>query len=328
LKPYTQLTPRGRILRLRQLALQALNDYPINVARVRFLAEESTTMFRVDAVNGHKYVLRIYSEADSSLAENQTEMVWLTALARDTDLPVIRPVARKDGETISRVRHAGIPQEKRCALYHWIPGTPLADHLSPQNYRKLGALMAGLHQHAASLPLPARIQPKRWDKTYYFPGEEIVYNTPAYRHLYTPAQIKIIDRAVTVCDNYLASLYQRDDPPHLLHGDLHYWNVHLHRGTLYALDFEDMLLGYPEHDIAISLYYLRDETHYPQLAAAFQQGYTEIKEYPHLPDDKLHPLWLARMTNFVNYAATAFDDAESARAYISARCQEIDQYLK
>ena len=327
MKPYTQLTPRGRILRLRQLALQALNDYPLEVRRVRFLAEESTTMFRVDAADGRKYVFRIYSEADSSLAENQTEMHWLAALARDTDLPVIRPVARKDGEYLSLVRHAGIPQEKRCALYHWIPGTPLADHLTPQNYRKLGVLMAGLHQHAASLSLPAHIRPKRWDKTYYFPGEKIVYNTPAYRHLYTPAQIKIIDRAVTLSDAHLASLYQRDDPPHLLHGDLHYWNIHLHRGTLYALDFEDMLLGYPEHDIAISLYYIRDETHYPQLAAAFQQGYAEIKAYPQLPDDKLHPLWLARMTNFVNYAATAFNDDDSAREYIAARCEEIEKYL-
>ena len=328
MKPYAQLTPRGRILRLRKLALQALSHYPIDVARVRFLAEESTTMFRVDAVDRSKYVLRIYSEADSSLAENKTEMYWLAALARDTDLRTIRPVARNDGDHLSLVRHADIPGEKRCALYHWIPGTTLSEHVTVANYRKLGALMAGLHKHAASLQLPDTISPKRWNKTFYFPGETAVYNQPEYSHLYTPAQIKIIDRAVQTSDTYLASLYQRDEPPHLQHGDLHYWNVHIHRGKLYALDFEDMLLGYPEHDIAISLYYLRDEPRYSELATAFQEGYAEINKYPQLPDEKLHPLWLARMTNFVNYAATAFDDDDAAREYIAARCEEIEKYLK
>ena len=327
MKPYALLTPRGQNLRLRQLTLHALADYPIDVARVRYLTTESTTMFRVDAVDGAKYVFRIYAEADSSLVENQTEMYWLAALARDTDLPTIRPVARKDGEYISLVHYEGIPEQKRCALYHWIPGVTLSEHITPENYRKLGIIMAGLHNHAASLQLPAPLAPKRWDKTYYFPGEEIVYNTAAYAHLYTPAQIKTLDRAVATCDTYLASLYQQDAKPFLLHGDLHYWNVHIQRGQLYILDFEDMLIGFPVHDIAISLYYLRDEPRYGELASAFQAGYASQREYPNLPPEQLHSLWLARMTNFANYAATAFDDDDSAREYISARCEEIEKYL-
>jgi Ser/Thr protein kinase RdoA (MazF antagonist) len=327
MKPYDELTPRGQILRLRQLALQALADYPIDVARVRYLTTESTTMFRVDAVDGEKYVFRIYSEADSSLVENQTEMVWLAALARETDLPTIQPVARKDGEYISLVHYEGIPGEKRCALYKWIPGVTLSEHVTLDNYRKLGVIMAGLHNHAEQLTLPDQLQPKRWDKTYYFPGEEIVYNTAVYAQLYTPAQIQIIDRAVATCDSYLASLYQQDANPFLLHGDLHYWNVHIQRGQLYVLDFEDMLIGFPVHDIAISLYYLRDEPRYGELASAFQAGYASVRAWPHLPPEQMRSLWLARMTNFVNYAATAFGDDDAAREYISARCEEIEKYL-
>lgn len=75
MKPYDQLTFRGQILRLPKLCIQALEDYPIDVARVRYLATESTTMFRLDARDGSKYVIRLYSEPDSSLAENQTEML-------------------------------------------------------------------------------------------------------------------------------------------------------------------------------------------------------------------------------------------------------------
>lgn len=328
MKPYDQLTFRGKNLRLRKLAIHALNDYPINVARVRYLTTESTTMFRVDGTDGEKYVFRIYSEADSSLVENQTEMYWLAALARDTDLPTIRPVARKDDEYISLVHYADIPEQKRCALYKWIPGVTLSEHITPANYRKLGAIMAGLHNHAQSLQLPDTLAPKRWDKTYYFPDEEIVYNTAAYAQLYTPAQIRTLNRAIPFIDTFLASLYTENGTPFVIHGDMYYMNVHIHREKLYVLDFEDMVMGFPEQDIAICLYYLRHETNFRQLATAFQTGYASVREWPNIPPEQLHALWLARMTNFANYAATAFDDDESARTYISARCDEIEKYLR
>ena len=187
--------------------------------------------------------------------------------------------------------------------------------------------MAELHDHAQSLKLPAEIQPKRWDKTFYFPGEKAVYNQAEFSHLYTPEQIQILDRAVAFIDPFLANIYKQDATPFVIHGDLHFWNVHIHRGVLYVLDFEDMVMGFAEQDIAISLYYLRNETPYPELATAFQTGYESKREWPHLPEQDLHLLWLARMVNFANYAATAFDDDDGARKYISARCDEIETYL-
>jgi Ser/Thr protein kinase RdoA (MazF antagonist) len=327
MKAYDKLTFRGKILRLRKLCIKALEDYPIDVARVRYLTTESTTMYRVDATDGQKYVIRLYSEADSSLAENQTEMYWLAALSQDTDLRVVQPVARKDGEYITFVSMEGIPNEKRCALYKWVPGVPLEEHVNTKTYHQLGTIMAELHNHAETLQLPHQIQPKRWDKTFYFPGEKAVYNTPEFSHLYTSAQIKTLDRAVAFIDPFLADVYKQDATPFVIHGDLHYWNVHIHRGLLYVLDFEDMVMGFAEQDIAISLYYLRNETHFPELAEAFETGYATKREWPHLPEHDLHLLWLARMVNFANYAATAFDDDDGVREYISARCVEIEKYL-
>jgi len=327
MKPYKELSFKGKNLRLRKLCIKALEAYPIEVARVRYLTTESTTMFRVDAVDGSKYVIRIYSETDSSLAENQTEMFWLAALARDTELRIIQPVTRKDGEYLTFVSMEGIPGEKRCAIYKWVPGVPLEKYVSVKTYYQLGAIMAGLHNHAEGLILPGEIQPKRWDKTFYFPGEKAVYNTSEFSDLYTPEQIRILDRACACANPFLAEMYKKDRTPFVIHGDLHFWNVHIHRGVLYVLDFEDMVMGFPEQDISISLYYLRNEANYAELASAFQAGYATMREWPNLPEGDLHSFWLARMTNFANYAAEAFDDNDSAREYISARCRELEKFL-
>ena len=178
MKPYEQLTPRGQMLRLRQLCIKALADYPIDVARVRYLTTESTTMFRVEARDGEKFVFRLYSEADSSLAENEAEMYWLSALARETELPVVQALARADGAYLTFASGAGVPGERRGALYRWVPGVPLEGQVSPKTFGQLGVLMAGLHNHAEGLRVPARIRPKRWDRVFYFPGEQAVYHRP------------------------------------------------------------------------------------------------------------------------------------------------------
>jgi len=325
-KPYNELTFRGKILRLRTLCIKALEDYPIDVARVRYLTTESTTMFRVDARDGQKYVIRLYSELDSSLAENQTEMFWLSALVRDTDLHVTEPVARTDGEYLSFIRVAGVPVEKRCALYKWVPGVQLEKYVNTRTYHQLGGIMAQLHNHAESLSRPAHINPKRWDEVFYFPDEPVVYNTPEYSHLFTPEQIAVMDSTIAHVEPFLESLYRKKGGPFIIHGDMHFWNVHIYRGQLYVIDFEDVALGYPLHDIAICLYYLRNDENYAGLAEAFQNGYTTERDWPSFSQSDLHTLWLARMANFVNYAAQV-DEADSARGYIKSCCEEMKTYL-
>ena len=327
MKPYGELTSRGQILRLRKLCIKALEHYPVEVARVRYLTTESTTMFRVDACDGRKYVVRLYSELDSSLAENQTEMLWLTSLARDTDLLVTEPVARKDGSYLTFVRMAGVPVEKRCVLYKWIPGVQLEKHISPRTYRQLGSIMARLHNHAESLTLPDRICPKRWDKVFYYPDEPVVYNAPEYSHLFTTKQVELMDRAIACVNPFLENMYSERGRPFIIHADLHFWNVHIYRGQLYVIDFEDVVLGYPVQDIAICLYYLRREAAYAELVAAFQSGYATQRDWPSFTQSDLHLLWVARMTNFINYAAHV-GEPEEARKFISTRSQELESFLE
>ena len=325
MKPYDQLTFRGKNLRLRKLCIKALEAYPVDVARVRYLTTESTTMFRVDATDGSKYVIRLYSELASSLAENQTEMFWLTALARDTDLRVVEPVARKDGEYITFVSMDGIPNEKRCALYKWVPGVQLAEHIDPKNYRQFGDMVAQLHNHAETLQLPAHIQPKRWDKVFYFPDEPVVYNQAEYASLFTAEQLSTLENAIDRVSPFLRSLYS-DTHPIVIHGDLHYWNVHISRGKLHIIDFEDMVRGFPIQDIAISFYYLRDRDDYAALTDAFLEGYARERKLPPFNERDLYLLWMARMANFVNYVANV-ENAEDAKPFIADRCKELDAYL-
>jgi Ser/Thr protein kinase RdoA (MazF antagonist) len=325
IKPFDQLTRLGVIQRLRRVALRALKAYDLEVKWVRFLTIETNTMFQVRTEDGERYVLRIYSEEETTLRENQAEMFWLGTLIRDTDIKVTEPVPRRDGEYITIVQAPGVPGEKRCALFKWVPGKQLENYLNPENYYKFGGTLAKLHNHAASLnPLPEEINPKRWDKVFYYPDEPVVYHLPEYGHLFPPERIEILEKVIALSDQVFERLFSQPEDMILIHGDLHFWNVHIYKGELYVIDFEDINLGYPIQDVAVTLYYGRDREGYAEWAEAFQRGYESVRPWPAGGEQTIETLMAARAVMFVNYVARIDPEPET---FIDAKCEDLDKFL-
>jgi Ser/Thr protein kinase RdoA (MazF antagonist) len=325
MKSYDQLTRLGKIRRMRSVALKILADYDLQMKWIKFLADDTNISFKVRAESGEDYVLRVYSDEETTLADNQAEVFWLQALRRDTRLRFAEPVLRKDGTAITLTEEPGFPREKRSVLFTWVPGRALETSLNKKNYFRLGVTMAELHQHAESLkPLPGSICPKKWDKPFYYPNEPVVYNDPGYKHLFSDSQVFVIDQAIRIVVREFERLYSDQQGQILIHGDLHYWNIKHYRGELYLMDFEDVMLGYPVQDIAISLYYCRHREDYPELQSAFQHGYSSLRPWPVERRRQIETLQAARMINFVNYVARI---EESPQEYIDARYAELQEFV-
>ena len=283
-------------------------------------------MFDVRTLDGHRYVMRIYSDEETTMRENQAEMFWLDALIRDTDIHVTEPIHRRDGVYIGNITIPGVPPERRCVLFGWIPGRPFEESVSIDNYHKYGQVMAALHNHASTLnPLPTYINPKRWDKAFYYPNEPVVYNTPEYRHLFPLERIGLIDTVIARADLVFKRLFSDQENLILIHGDLHYWNVHVHKGELYVIDFEDINLGYPVQDIAVVFSCGRDQDDYQDLIREFKRGYSSIRPWPDEDEYTIETLIAARTVMFINYVARIDPSSEE---YIKERCAHLQVYLK
>lgn len=326
MKSYDELTKQGKIRRLRHVVFKALEQYEFCVEKVKFLTIDTNTMFQIWVENGEKYVLRIYSEEETTLKENRAEMFWLDELKGDTALNVVEPVARRDREYISIVNVPGVPKDRRCVLFKWVPGRPLENYLSEENYYKFGQTSAKLHNNANSLkPLPSYIQPKKWDKVFYYPDEPVVYNTPEYGYLFPTERIEVIDKVIERANDVFARLFADKDRKILIHGDLHFWNVHLHKGELIVIDFEDVNLGYPVQDIAITLLYGQERDGYPEWKTAFREGYSSVRAWPTEGERTIETLMAARIVMFINYVARI---DPSPLEYIERRTKNLERYLK
>lgn len=307
MKPFDQLTYQGRARRLRQLAINALTHYDLDVTRVRLIQAYFNAIYRVDTADGTKYVIRVslpnYRETD----EIQAEALWLAALRRDCDQTVLEPLLNRAGDFVTVAEAPGVPEARRCVVFSWVPGLDLCDDLTLPNYEKLSRLMAQFHQHAATFTLPDHLHVKRFDVV--FPYDEPVNLLEGEYAQQISAEARASVRYIADCAQImLDQLLATGEPIHLIHADLHIWNVKVYQERLYAFDFDDMMYGYPTQDIGIALYYIHRRDDFTDLYGAFRRGYESVLPWPERFRAEVET-WIAwRCIDLLNWLFVTPDD--------------------
>lgn len=321
MRPFEELTSAGKARRLRTVAAAALERYDLRVRRLRLITNEFNAVFRVDAEAGRTYVLRVNLPSRRSLAEIDAEMRWLNALATETAVGVPTPVLADGGDLVVTVSAAGVPEPRHCALFGWIGGVDLAARLTEDNVAELGALTAQLHLHALTFDPPASL--RRWDNPFPLDDHHVLLDdgvvSPTDRATFTTA----LDRIEAVLERL------SDERPRMIHGDLHQDNVRVARGRLFAIDFDDSLLGHPVQDIGVTFWNLQEEPNYDALRRAFRHGYERHASWPeHSPGD-IDTFAADRALMLIDYALqnTTADEATDTRAFIHREVRHVRRWL-
>jgi len=300
LKPFSTLTHRGQARRLHALARNALQAYPLEIKSTRLIQHSYNAIFRVDTTDGQKYVIRVNVPNARTRENILAEMTWLAALGRETSIGIPVPLANRDGELVTTASAPGVPEPRHCAVFGWVPGKELAHQISPENYKKLGILTAQLHNHAETFAPPPDFTLNKLDDVFPFDHGNFLENE-ANPELITPERRKVFEEAVSRMDALLKGIYASPQPPFVLHADLHQWNIRLHRGEVYALDFDDCTIGYPVQDVAITFYYVQTHPEFEALKAAFQIGYEALRPWPVESQEQLVGLLIWRGLDLLNF---------------------------
>jgi len=322
MKPYQALSEAGRIRRLHGLARTALHHYPFDVARLRCIARDTNTTFRVDTTDGQTFALRVASDPDDTTHDLATELAWLRALEQVSEIDAVSVLSTRDGDGFVEVDHPGVPGSRECVVFSWVPGRTVGDDATSEDYFRLGELAARLHDHGERWPLPADLRPLVWDRIFYYPTEPVVLYEDRYRQHLTPHRRKVVEAVEAKAANELSRLH-REVPVSVLHGDLHPWNVHTHRTRLIVFDFEDLMIGAPVQDIATTLFYNRDHPGYADLCAAFEAGYRTLRLWPVEWEGQLELIMAARTVSFINYVLRMDLDVDEHIPRMTKRIERV-----
>lgn len=282
-----------------QIASRALRHFGIRDYSIEHFVRHSNVTAKIARPGMPGLALRIRTgPAVSAL----TELTWLLAVRASTRVSTVEPYGGTLTENMVMVPHPvdGAPVE--CSLFFWAEGESLAAHLAPQSFQRLGAMSAELHSFAAGWEAPDGLNPLRWDRTMYYAGTRLVLADSEYSRLLSSRDADVVERVVREADEELARIAALPDPM-FLHGNIEMWNLLVDTsGGLRLLDFEDVMLGQPLQDVAITLYYGMERADYPDLAAAFREGYTATRDWPAQDEHDLKLLMAARATMLLNHA--------------------------
>ena len=297
---FHELSPAAKLRRLRALAERALAEYDLSDPSIVFHGFETNLMYRVHAGTGQRYMLRLASPGWRTFDDLCSEAMWLDALARDTAIRAPRVIAARDGRWVVRTCVPGVPEPWNVSLMTWVPGRLLGHYLNRRNLARMGALFAELHCHGIEWTPPAGFTTRRFEHWLSRDEPNLIVGDVGNHVPHGDAR-NAIERMSRIVEDAYAAIDRRD--LRVIHCDLWHDNIKLHDGALHPFDFEDTVLGYRAHDIAMAMLDLlesTDEARYDDLLRAFRSGYEAHLAWA---DEPIEPFQIGRLLWTLNWVA-------------------------
>jgi Ser/Thr protein kinase RdoA (MazF antagonist) len=132
------------------IAQNALEHYDICVCSLSPIAQSGSAVFKIENNQGQLYNLRIHIPKSLSLGEIWTrqdvlnsEMEWVDALGRDTDLTLPIPQRNRQGMYVTQVN------EINCTLLTWVEGEQKQYFSNEHELKSAAVMTAKLHRQAS-----------------------------------------------------------------------------------------------------------------------------------------------------------------------------------
>jgi Ser/Thr protein kinase RdoA (MazF antagonist) len=281
-----------------RLAEAALERYGLQDARFYLLRYEFTQVFCVVSPTGGKFALRLYGvprvgedapSSDSRLRTGvalrspktlRSQLLWLLALARETDLLVPEPVPTLDGSLVGHASVEGVPKSRHFVLLRWVPGRHKREDLSPAGLSLVGSYMAGLHDHAERYRVPDPSALPRWD--WYWPFGESAPLWSKGEAFYSASEMGVFEEAAQRVRQDLEELGYGNRVFSLVHRDLNVNNLVFHEKKVGAIDFDLCGLGHYLFDVVTVLGALRPfhTDRLDSMREALLEGYESERRLP------------------------------------------------
>ena len=290
MRPFQDLSRRGRLYQLRKLANTVLEYYKLQTARLSFIQYSENIIYRVDLPGrktpasktdpylSNRYLLRIHAVDD--VDNIASELTWLAALSQEAGMPVPAPVRTLDGKLLTRVTTPGIPKGRVVSVMRWLDGRRYRVGLRPKHLSAMGQIVAQMHTFSASWQPPSGFKRPHWNwdsqlggSMFRHPMEQVVASIPS--NFQQPFQV-ISDEAKQVMESF------GDGPGAygLIHADLYPENVLFKDGKAFPIDFEDCGFGFWMWDIAVALCEWAWGKDWEMMRDAFRQGYSRVRMLP------------------------------------------------
>ena len=305
---------------LTAFAQELLTNYGISKAKVSCINFGFNATFSVETETGVKYALRININSAKTIKNLLAEIEWVRHLNHTSGINTPAPIATLKDDFIVSAVHPESGQTLSAVMYSWLEGEEIGDEPTLDQLHEVGKAIALLHQDSSNFVLSSQLELPTFDD-FFWSTEDFLFSEKST--LPDPDR-RLIQEAHDLIMEFTRDLYETS-PVHIIHADIHGWNLMWHEGQLSIFDFDDCGFGVEAQDIAVALYYL-DTSEQDQALLA---GYTSIKPLPTYSENAMKALLLHRRLLLLNYLFETknLEHKEMLPAYLAKSIERISTFL-
>jgi Ser/Thr protein kinase RdoA (MazF antagonist) len=301
-------------------AREALKKYGISDAEVECINFEFNATFAVSTESGQKYALRLNINSTRVVSNILAETLWVRDLARIPSINVPSPIASLDDQFVVSALHQDSGQVIHGVMYSWLEGEEIGDEPTLEQLRTVGQSMALLHENSSNFTLTGGAELPTFND-FFWGTEDYLFST---KSTLIPKDRELIEQARDLIMKFTADLYATS-AVHIIHADLHGWNLMWHEDQLFIFDFDDCGFGVEAQDIAVALYYLDT----PEQEVSLLDGYKSIRPLPVYSENAMKALLLQRRLLLLNYLYETknAEHKEMLPAYLEKTIERVSTFL-
>lgn len=238
----------------------------------RLLNHSENHTFLFSAPNGRAYTLRVHRPDYQNAASIESELAWVRALRRDTDLPIPDAIPGANGALLQQFT----PRDgltRHVVLFDFIAG----HEPSPQSnlvdlFAVLGDYAARLHLHAIDWQRPPGFTRQAWSAATILDADGLWGDwrvTPGV----TSEVRDVLDRACLALKQRLADYGDGAERYGLIHADMRLGNLLVDGDAVSLIDFDDCGFCWFTYDFAAAISFYETHKAVPALKAAWLESY-------------------------------------------------------
>jgi Ser/Thr protein kinase RdoA (MazF antagonist) len=294
-----------------ELASAALARSPTHAsARLEFVRHGENTTYRVLRREGD-WALRLARPGYQSVDAIRSEIRWMQSLNEEgVATPAVIP--GRDSDILQLVPHRD-GSVRAAVAFTWVEGLPLPEVDSLGAWKRLGRIMAQVHEHGRRWPKPQGFVRPAWDV------EALVGDSPRWGDPFPPGvwsdeDLRLLQAARGAVRERLHALGRRDDCYGLIHADLGFENVLVQSdGSTVVIDFDDSGPSWYLYELASALYPFEDESGFAGREKALIAGYRSVGSLPDEYVQELPTLLMARRLATLGWTFTRGETAHAQR---------------
>jgi len=305
---------------LTAFAHEILKKYGITDAEVESINFEFNATFSVSTQSGQRYALRLNINSTRTVSNIQAETQWVRDLARIPSINVPTTIASLEDQYLVSAHHADSGQTIYGVMYSWLEGEEIGDEPTLDQLHTVGRAMALLHENSSHFTLTDGAELPTFND-FFWGTEDYLFSG---KSTLIPKDRQLIEQARDLIMMFTDELYATSEV-HIIHADLHGWNLMWHEDQLSIFDFDDCGYGVEAQDIAVALYYLDT----PEQDAALLDGYKSIRQLPIYSEKAMKALLLQRRLLLLNYLYETknAEHKEMLPAYLEKTIERVSTFL-